>query len=500
MRALLGVSHRQLALIAGAGALAALSFGVPSARYVSFLALSLAVVAVLALARSITVGWDRLVALILVVVLFVPIGRYRLPGSLPFSLELYRVVVAFCVVVWGASLLVDSRVRLRSTAFDRPLALIVACVLASEITNPARVNAYGGHVIKSLTFFLSFILVYYLTATTIRRRGQAEMLLKLITASAAIIGVFAVVELRTHFNVFDHLHQVLPILQFQGKLNYLLLGGNLRVFGPSEHPIALGALLIVIFPLAVYFARRFGRRWWLAAVLILFGAMASGSRTAVTMLVAEAVVFLLLKPKETKKLWPALIPALAVIHFLMPGTIGGFKESFFPKGGLIAQQSAYQADYNPLLAGGRISLIKPMLREASGRPLFGEGYGTRISGFTATDRNAPILDDQWLNNVLDVGFLGLAAWIWLMARAVRQLVRASGEPDRADDDWLFVALAASVVSFAVGMCTFDAFSYTQVTFIFWFLLGLSAALLRISGAWPASNTPPHIDSQGPRLL
>jgi hypothetical protein len=32
------------------------------------------------------------------------------------------------------------------------------------------------------------------------------------------------------------------------------------------------------------------------------------------------------------------------------------------------------------------------------------------------------------------------------------------------------------------MFTFDAFSFTQVPFIFWILLGLSAAFLRISGA------------------
>jgi hypothetical protein len=155
--------------------------------------------------------------------------------------------------------------------------------------------------------------------------------------------------------------------------------------------------------------------------------------------------------------------------------------------------------HNPLLAGGRVRLIKPMLSEASGRPFFGVGYGTRISGFNEPDRNAPILDDQWLNNALDVGFTGLAAWGWLTARAVRRLFRASRVPAHLDDDWLFAALAASVASFAVGMCTYDAFGYPQVTFIFLFLLGLSAALLRISGAWPASNTPTHIASQGRRL-
>ena len=190
---------------------------------------------------------------------------------------------------------------------------------------------------------------------------------------------FAVVERRTHYNVFDHLHAVLPFLQFEGPLAYLMLGGNLRVFGPSQQPIALGAALILILPFAVYFARRSGRRWWIAALLILLGAFASGSRTAIVMLVAEVIVFLLLKPNETKKLWPALIPALAVVHFALPGTIGGLKEAFFPKGGLIAQQSRFEADYDPLLAGGRIRLIKPMLSEASGKPFFGEGYGTRIS-------------------------------------------------------------------------------------------------------------------------
>lgn len=495
MRALLGVSHHQLAVIASAGALAALSLGVLSAREVSVLALSLAVVAVLALARLTTVGWDRLIALILVVVLFVPIGRYRLPTSLPFDLELYRVVVALCILVWAASLLVDSRVRLRSTAFDRPLALIAASVLASEITNPARVNAYGAHVIKSLTFFLSFILVYYLTATTIRSRASVEVLLKLVAVSGAAIGGCAVYELRTHYNVFDHLHSVLPFLSYNGPLSYLTLGGNLRVFGSAQQPIALGAALILILPLAIYFARTCGRHWWLIALAILLGALASGSRTAVVMLIAEAIVFLLLKPNETKKLWPALIPAILVVHVALPGTIGGLKAAFFPQGGLIAQQSQFQADYDPLLAGGRIRQIKPMLSEASGKPLFGEGYGTRISGFDTPDRNAPILDDQWLNNVLDVGFVGLGAWIWLMVRAVRKLFRAARAPSHEDDDWLFAGLAASVVSFAIGMLTFDAFSFTQVTFLFWVILGLSAALLRISGAWPASDASTPIDGR-----
>jgi polysaccharide biosynthesis protein PslJ len=480
---------RALALMFAAGGLALVLVSGLSAREIALLAVVLALAAVAAAARPAVIAWDRFIALILVIVLFVPMGRYQLPGSLPFNLELYRVVVALCVFVWGASLLVDPRVRLARTAFDRPLALILGCVLASEITNPGRVNAYGSHVVKSLMFFLSFVLVYYLTATTLERRTTVDSLLKLLTGSAAVIGVFAIYESRAHYNVFDHLQTVLPFLRFNGPMSYLKLGANLRVFGPSEQPIALGATMILLLPLAIYFARRGSRRWWLAAVLILLGAFASGSRTAIIMLVVQVIVFLALKPKETKRLWPAVIPALAVIHFALPGTIGSLKDAFFPKGGLIAQQSQTQADYNKLLAGGRISLIKPMLSEASGKPLFGEGYGTRITGFNTPDRNAPILDDQWLNNVLDVGFIGLGAWIWLFVKATRTFSRASRKALDDEDSWLFACLTAAVASFGVGMLTFDAFSFTQAIFIFWIILALAAALLRISGLQAASDAP-----------
>ena len=82
--------------------------------------------------------WDSLVGLILVIVLFVPITKYRLPANLPFQIELYRLVVALVVFIWITSLLIDRRVRLERTAFDKPLLLIVLWALASEVANPVE--------------------------------------------------------------------------------------------------------------------------------------------------------------------------------------------------------------------------------------------------------------------------------------------------------------------------------------------------------------------------
>jgi hypothetical protein len=489
VRSQVGAATREPAAITIVGAFGLLAVGVVSGHASVALALLLAITTVVAVSHRSVLRWDRLIALALVVVLFVPIGRYQLPASLPFDLELYRVVVAVVLLLWFTSLLIDSSVTVRRTPFDQPLLLILVCLLGSAITNPGRVSDYGSQVLKSTTFFLSFVLIYYMIASVLRRRDGVDFLLKLLTLGGALIGALAVWEQRTYYNVFDHVQSVLPFLTpvygfagFEGSLSF---GGNIRSLGPSQHPIALGAAMILILPFSIYFARTVGRRWWLAAALLVLGALSTGSRTAIVMLMVEAVVFFLLRPAEVRKVIPVLVPAIVVIHFALPGTIGSFKDAFFPKGGLIAQQSMLASDSDPLLAGGRIRQLKPMLAEASRRPVFGQGFGTRITGFNTPHRNAPILDNQWLGTVLEVGFVGLAAWVWLFVSAGRRLVGAARAATGLADEWLLAALAASVTSFAVGMLTFDAFGFTQVNFIFWIVLGISAALLRISGAWQA---------------
>ena len=462
------------------GAIALLAASAVSGHGIKVLAPMVIGVVTLAAWHRELLQWRSLVGLILLVVLFVPISRYALPGNLPFNLELYRVVVALIVVVWLASLLIDPSVRLRRTYFDGPLLLLVASIVASELANPGRVNEYGANVAKSLTFFLSFVLVYYVVATTLRGREPVMFVLKLIAIGGVVIGLCAVYEQRTGYNAFDHVDSVLPFLQAVGPDGEALIRGNLRVFGPAQHPIALGAALIMILPIAVYFARTGRRRWWAGAVVLVLGALATGSRTALVMLVAEIIVFLRLKPVETKRLWPALVPAIVVIHVFLPGQIGTFKDAFFPKGGLIAEHTQLAQDANEQLAGGRIRQLKPMISEASRHPLFGEGFGTRLTGFNTPKRNAPILDNQWLNNLLDVGYIGFSLWVWLFARAVRRLFRESRGANDEGDQWLFAGLTATMVALPVGMLTFDANSFVQVPFLFWIILGLSAVLIRES--------------------
>src|SRR5207302_627211 len=136
---------------------------------------------------------------------------------------------------------------------------------------------------------------------------------------------------------------------------------------------------------AVYVARERRRAWWWAAtVAITLGALATVSRTAILMLAAEALVLLVLKPRETVRLLPLLPIAAAVVFIIAPTTMKGLYDAFFPKGGLIAQQTAILA--NSQAVGARLARVGPQLRLFDAHPLLGVGFGTRPNG--------PILDDQ----------------------------------------------------------------------------------------------------------
>jgi O-antigen ligase len=189
------------------------------------------------------------------------------------------------------------------------------------------------------------------------------------------------------------------------------------------------------------------------------------------MLVAVAAVFLWLRPRQTRRLWPLVIPLVLAVHFVIPGTLGTFKQSFLPEGGLIAEQRS-----NPGSRGqGRIADLGPSLREFAGKPLVGQGYSTRVVNSAGVSDQ--ILDDQWLGILLETGLVGLIGWLWLVGRSVRRLARAAKEDD-GDRGWLMAALAASVTTYAVGMLTFDSFAFIQVTFLFFMILGLGAAALK----------------------
>ena len=350
-------------------------------------ALVLAIVVML-VAAHVASRWSWLVSGLVIVDLLIPSdGRYTLAGGLPFQLEPYRVFVALLLVGWIVSLLCDSRVKIRRTGFEGPLGLILFSISGSLLLNPSRVSGIMSFVIKSVSLEASFLLVIYVVVSVVRTRAILDWLVKILVCAGAIEGTGAIIERKLHYNIFNHEHLLLPIFHFNMLVTNLNAGtGEIRAQASSGHPIELSATMAMLVPFAIYLGVTRGqRRWYGAALLMLAGDFAGGSRTGLIAIVVMLIVFVWLRPRETLRCWPALIPLLIVVHFLDPGAIGGFYQGFFPQGGLIAQQSQTFTG-----AGGvqenanRLSRWGPELHEfAQYNPLFGEGFGTRITGRTS---------------------------------------------------------------------------------------------------------------------
>lgn len=449
--------------------------GLPTAE----VAMLLTGFAVVALGYRTLLLWQSQLVFLLLVILFIPIKRYELPGNLPFDMEPYRAVVIVVMAGWLVSLLVDPRVRIRHSGMGGPLALIALASLFSVVVNPTRIDELmvGGEVVKSLMFLASYLLVFYLVVSVIRGVDQVRRLVQVLVIGGAIVAFFALIEAQTGFNVFDRLANLVPVLSLKEAIGEgTTRSGRLRVFASGQGPIAIGAAMAMLLPLAISMAMTSAKRarWWICAGLLAMGGLATGSRTSVVMIGVVLLVFLWLKPAFTRKTVAVLlIPAIIGVHIVLPGTIGSLRSSFFPEGGLIAEQSK-----NPGWRGsGRLADVGPTFDEFLAQPLLGQGYGTRVTGRGA-ESNALILDNQWLKTLVETGALGAFAYLWLFIRFARRMAPIAKE-DEGERGWYVTAFAASALAFACGMFFYDAFSFIQVTFLMYIMLALGSVLLTV---------------------
>jgi hypothetical protein len=428
-------------------------------------------------------AWRTLTAALVAVVLFIPMRTYTLPiqVSATFKLDPYRLFVAFVVSGWIAALLADPRVRARASGLERALLLIGLSVIASIVVNIGSIQALGvtQEMIKSVVFFASFFFLFYIVVSVVRSADDVDRLLRVLVAGGAVVGACAIYEAKTGYNVFDHLRGIAPFLQVEqlpsqtGDIGGFNRGGEVRVYASAAHPIALGVLLVLLLPISIYLAER-KRRWAVAAVILLLAALATVSRTGIVMLVVIGLVYLYLRPRWVRRAWPAVIPALIVVHFALPHTLGILKSSILPSGGVKALVAEQQSSAGSARAAGRLADVIPTLNQvAATDPLVGVGFGSRVvEGPLA---NARILDDQWLGTLLETGLAGFGAWIWLFVRFLRRTGRAARSVTGPRGS-LLVALTASVASFGVGMFLFDALAFTQVTAIFLILLAVGCVV------------------------
>jgi hypothetical protein len=412
-----------------------------------------------------------LVLTLLFLILFFPVRRYAFPGNLPLEPEPYRLALGLLLLGILIAWLSGVRAPFRRTGFDLPVYLLLGVLLLSFLFNLDRAVAYGQEALGAAVAFWGGVLIFYVFVAFVRSYSDVTRVLTIIVLASAILGFFAVIEARNGWDPFSEFTRVLPGIELK-QYRVDSRGGSIRAQTSAQHPIALGALFAMVIPVSLVYAVNRSRWWLFATAPLIIGLVAANSRTSVIMLAVSLAVLAALRWREVvRPLAPWTIVALAAIHFAMPGALGSLKNSFFPKGGLIAEQRESAGSRG----SGRVADVGPALAKFGEKPVFGYGMGTAVSE-EGPHNNSPIFDDQWLASLLDSGVAGVSVLLWIFLRFVRRMIRAANSVG-AEAGNIISALTAGVVAYVVGMFFYDAFAFVQVTTVMFIYLALGAALV-----------------------
>jgi polysaccharide biosynthesis protein PslJ len=435
-----------------------------------------------------TVTWPNAIAGFALVIWLIPARGYRLPITLPFNLEPYRLVLGGLMVALLVAV-VRKRLQVEFLGFGLPLAILAGTATVSAILNYQDIGNLPGDpgAFKSLSYYLGFLAVFVLVASAIKTQAAMDTVVRALVIGATIVAFSAIYESRSGYNAFDHLAEWIPALIRESRTVFSDRGGNLRVYASAQHPIALSAALFMVFPLALYLIGRAGSRlraqlWGAAAAVCAMGAVATISRTTVIMGIAVLAVSIWVRGRQVLRFWPLLLILPVAIHFAVPGALGGIYKAFFPQEGLASDLTTRPGEQG----SGRLADVGPGLRIWSESPLYGNGVGTQVTtgesgaAITADRATGAIIyfDNEWLNTLVSLGVLGVVGTAWFIVGSLVVVGRFARRVHGPRSD-LAAACAAAIGAFGVSMLVFDAFAFVQSTILFFVIaaIGLQARRL-----------------------
>ncbi|MBI3767438.1 MAG: O-antigen ligase family protein [Deltaproteobacteria bacterium] len=388
-------------------------------------------------------------------------------ASLPLGIALQQTALAL-LLAWFvvAPILGMSRDvvpwRARSP-LDVPLAVLAAALLLSTVFCPAP--------LRSLRSYdrLWIVAAYFATYHLVRTRAEAERLIAITIAAAAVVAVYGVVQ---HFTGLDLAR---ALVGKPSDLHLFWLGEGYRTKG--LHPSGITYAHNLLFPLTF------------ATGYILAGALTPRRRLA--LLCAWTVMVLALVFSVTRGVWLAF----GVVLLLM-GLLRGGRTAIAAGAGLAVlvallvgvdpgirtrARSAFDLPANL----GRTQIWRANLDMARARPLLGWGYGNYKSVRQSFYDRYPDADttahahNDFLQMQVDGGLVSLVAFVALFAVIVRRGWRGYRAFDPAAEPTRSLTLAAllAVVGFLVGGLTQYNFGDAEVVIYLWFTVGI---LLRLT--------------------
>lgn len=389
-----------------------------------------------------------------------PVGA---AGTVPMLLTL--LLGAFWLVSWAWGLHDPLPAR-------HPGRIAVAALLLATVASSAALwlGATGGSTVVTRAAGERWLLLVLASATLVtvvpecvRTAADAARCARALLDGAVVCCAIALVQFLLHVDPVDWAAWVMPgFTDNGGDTPFQPRGALVRVAGTAFSPIELGVVASMLLPLSLWRAAydRTGRLWahLLRTGLLVVAVAVSISRSGILGLAVATAVAMPFLPRTARR-WVLVTAPVAVsgLFLSVPGlvsTLGG----------------ALGADASDPSISTRLDNYPRVVAMLDAHPVLGLGPGNYMP-----ENALHILDNQYLNSLVTMGLVGVAATVvYLVLPGVAGLhaARTARSPELR---CLAGALAAGTLAGAVCSLTFDSLSFPVFALTFPALVGLSGA-------------------------
>jgi O-antigen ligase len=240
--------------------------------------------------------------------------------------------------------------------------------------------------------------------------------------------------------------------------------GRRLVHGPAQAPLEAVAMLAMAFPIALVRLMQ-SKEWrWrilygLAACALIAATFATYRKSALLAPVAVVLTLAYFRRRELLRLAPLGMVLAVMVSVLSPGAIRSTVDQFVRPDRLdVPTVSDRASDYDA---------VRPDLWT---HLLFGRGWGSY------NHETYRILDSEILHRTLEMGVLGLLAFLLMVVSVILSARKTIAE---RDPRWAPVALigASAAAAFLTLSALFDILSFPHATYIFLYTAGLVAVVV-----------------------
>ncbi len=393
--------------------------------------------------------------------------RIPLPIEIPgrrFDLRAEDLVLVALLLIWLLAFFfrprIDSTPLFSAIGLYTSIAALSTCIAMMVGTlTPERASPY---FLKELEYFLLFILV----ANWIRTDSDLRVACNLCLAGALANAAWVAYQVLT-----SNTRQLLLVTG--QTLDPFESSRLLESYGPvligESSPLATGGFFLLIFLLAFGFflSSKPGLwRWLYGALGLSFLACLLWSVSRVSTLGASVGVATMVLSRERKK--SVIIPTLIVI-------VVSIVVMFNPSGTSIIERFRWEAITDSVAFRFR-EVWQPLLDHGADGLLLGFGKGAL--GFSR-GLSSPEAHNAYLRILLETGFFGMLAFVYLLAKILR--VSADGYLKSKRSICRIVCGATMAASWGLSFAALvqDVFTPILLNELWWFLIGLSMAAYRI---------------------